>query len=76
MNQTFACPKCGRDCEICGSVWEPDAGMALPVYQCDNDACQTTLTMGGEVFPAAYTFVVGVDGRPFDPAVETDVRRN
>jgi rubredoxin len=84
MSQTFACPRCGRICEICGSIFDPEAGVARPVYQCDSEGCQTTLVLEGQSFPAAYTFVVGGDGKPFDPTTEgrggpaepDDVRRN
>lgn len=75
MADRFACPKCGTLCEWCGSIVDP-SGTALAVYQCDEEGCQTVLELDGQAFPAAYTFAVGPDGKAFDPAVATDLRRN
>lgn len=42
----------------------------LPVFQCDD--CIQEVMFDGEPFEAAYTFVVGPDGKAFDPADPAD----
>lgn len=62
MQNSFPCPKCGAPLAPSGEVAVGAA--TFPVYQCDNDACAVAW-LGVKT---AYTFAVGPDGRPFDPA--------
>jgi hypothetical protein len=64
MLDTFPCPKCGTVLERSGEV--EVGGDVLPVFQCDD--CTVPWEVGGQVEEAAYTFCVGRDGKPFDPA--------
>ena len=58
------CPKCGRKLRASG-VLDFD-GRELPTYQCDE--CLRVVEFLGERQEVALTFVLGEDGRPFDPA--------
>jgi hypothetical protein len=62
----FHCPKCGKECRQSGVVAPAAAGPAgeMPVFQCET--CEMPVEFGGVTFPAAYTFCVGPDGKPFD----------
>jgi hypothetical protein len=60
----FRCPRCGNWLEPSGAVVLD--GVESPVYQCDAEGCVVMAPIGGEVFPSAYTFLVGPDGKPQD----------
>jgi hypothetical protein len=66
MASRFPCPKCNRLLESTGEVVVE--GHTCPVYQCDE--CIVPWTVEGEEFETAFTFAVGADGKPFDPATE------
>jgi hypothetical protein len=65
---TFPCPRCSKPLSPEGTL--SIDGLECPLYQCD--VCTVPWNFGGETFAAAYTFVVGPDGRPFDPAADDD----
>jgi hypothetical protein len=67
MTGYFLCPKCNRPLPPSGEVVVE--GHACPVYQCDE--CIVRDHRFGDM-EFAYTFAVGPDGKPFDPAGEGD----
>ena len=60
------CPKCGRTCEPCGTLTVAETRHATVVYQCENDECAVPWIVEGEPIPAAYTWIIGPDGKPLD----------
>jgi hypothetical protein len=70
QDETVPCPKCKRPLAQVGEVVVN--GHAYPVYQSDNDDCAVPWTVGDSVFPTAYTFIIGPDGKPHDPAAPHD----
>jgi hypothetical protein len=60
------CPKCRQPAVASGELTAED-GTVLPVFECENEACQVMFELGGEKFPATYTFAVTPDGTLFDP---------
>ena len=60
----FPCPRCKRPLTPAGTV--EVEGVSVPYYQCDE--CVVPWVVEGQVFDAAYTFAIGRDGQPFDPA--------
>ena len=68
MPDTFPCPKCGAILHASGEV-AVVGDQPLPVFQCDD--CIVDVMFDGEPFDAAYTFVVGPDGKAFDPAADS-----
>ncbi len=63
------CPKCSRLLQPAGIA--TCDGQEYPTYQCDK--CVQTIKMFGELIEnAPYTFCIGPDGKPFDPAEGTD----
>lgn len=60
----FPCPKCNRNL-IAAGVMTVD-GERLPTFSCDE--CLMSVDFGGEAMELPLTFVVGADGKPFDPA--------
>lgn len=74
MPETFKCPKCGAVCEKCSEV--VDAGVLVDVFQCENESCLIAWEFDGSTFPAAYTFVVGIEGVAHDPVERFDPLAN
>lgn len=68
--KTWTCPKCRKPAGLVGEVVED--GRRGDVYQCEGESCQVSWDFDGASFPAAYTFVVGPDGVPRDPAEPFD----
>jgi DNA-directed RNA polymerase subunit RPC12/RpoP len=69
-----ACPKCGRRLPADGEL--SLFGLVLPVYQCSE--CVSRNTVLGETMEVALTFVIGPDGKPYDPTQpdgQTDLTR-
>jgi hypothetical protein len=58
------CPKCGRQLAAEGEL--SFGGAALPVYSCPE--CVTRTVFPGERMELPLTFVIGPDGRAYDPA--------
>ena len=65
MIDTFPCPKCNRTLTRSGAV--EIEGATFPVFQCDE--CLVKDARFGDM-EFAYTFALGPDGEPFDPASE------
>ena len=59
--RTYPCPGCGELLLQTGEV-VIDGRVTLPTFQCDR--CVVTRPMFGEM---ALTFMLGEDGKPFDP---------
>jgi hypothetical protein len=66
---TTKCPRCGRPLSQVGEA-TVDGTTTYPVFQCDD--CIVQADLGGAQFPAAFTFALDADGRPFDPASPGD----
>jgi endogenous inhibitor of DNA gyrase (YacG/DUF329 family) len=61
---TVSCPKCGRQLPADGEV--SFGGSTLPVYSCPE--CVTRTTFMGERMELPLTFLIGPDGKAYDPA--------
>jgi hypothetical protein len=59
-----ACPKCGRTLAADGEI--TFAGVVLPVYCCPE--CVTRTDFMGERMELPLMFIIGPDGRAYDPA--------
>ena len=58
------CPKCNRELAADGEMQIGD--VCLPTYQCPE--CVTRTKFLGETLELPLTFMIGPDGRAFDPA--------
>lgn len=70
LPDTFPCPRCGRELERNGVLSVEGHAVPLAVFQCDH--CRQPYDAEEARRPdplmVHLTFVVGPDGRPFDPA--------
>jgi hypothetical protein len=60
---TIPCPKCSRLIPADGELSVGEA--VIPVYSCPE--CFTPRELAGEVMELPLTFIIGADGKPYDP---------
>lgn len=63
MHPVVRCPKCDRELPADGEI--SFAGMVIPTYCCPE--CVTRTTFMGEKMELPLMFIIGPDGRPYDP---------